>query len=244
MSTRSETPELSCPSKNTLSIKVKYVRERSPTEDNPLDGLFDYSQLGRILEETLPAYDPDKSIVDLENTLVGELKRQGIHNGKYKLSTKPTSETKTIERNEKIVRISGFVDDVAINHEHFLDNQKLSETGNSVENLDWVIKLTPSDQTASTKFETAFQNQEFQIEVATIIKYGLAQGDALELVNEAIKKIVQKRLDHVDASSNKIVFALKRRGVLKSAVVVIGETHMIGEQPSKPTDRLRKYHDF
>jgi len=229
---------------NTFSIKVKYLRERSPTANNPLDGLFDYSQVGKTLEETLPAFDTDKSIAELESTLISELKRQGIHQGKYKLSFKPTPGSQTVAPKENIFRITGFVGDVAINHGHFLDNQKLSETGNSVENLDWVIKLDCSNQEVSKKLAIAFHNPTFDREVATLIKEGLGRGDALELVNEAIKKLVQKRVDQLALSSKKIVFALKRRGALPSAVVVIGQTHLEDQQPPKQTDRVRKYHPF
>lgn len=222
---------------NMLTIKVLYERAGSPTADNPLNGLFDYTQLGLFLEESLRTFNPDSFVANLQITLLNELMRQGIYQGKFKLVSKPIAESNTSKENK--YQIGGSVENVKINHEHFQENQKLSETGNSVEPLDWAIKLVCAESTVMSNFTITLDNQQFKSEVEHIVRTGLARGDALELVIDAIKELVGTKMSFPEDVSNKVVVSLTRRDVLPSATVVIGEAHIVGQQREKAHDKYQ-----
>lgn len=259
---------------STLSIKVKYRRDQEPTIDNPLNGLLNYVPIAKSVNQYLPQFDPITSVKDLEGHLLEELKQQNIHSGKFKFTIKPKtdpekstiSDTSKLNEMSKVYRIRGSVNGVKIDHNHFLESQKSNKTGIHTENLSWVIKLKGENiKENSVQLKHAFDNAQFRDEVSKVVVNGLGlEKKALELVNNDIRNRVQEKIALLDIPVRKISLSLKRPKVLnelipnqvkKEAVVVIGETHLMGSQritesPPVPAQgeklhsRSSRYQDF
>ena len=153
-----------------------------------------------------------------------------------------------------LFRLEGTVSKVRINHGHFLDSQKNNETGNSTENLGWVIKLKGKQSTTNAEaLEKIFIDPALRESIDQIVHAGLSNGAPLELGNDAIKQLLQTHLDERMIGDCQAKFVLKRPGVIPNTLVVVGETvvllgnsvsqsdntnPLVGNKPS------RKYTDF
>ena len=245
-------------SSESLSFKIKYDRTQDPTPDNPLKGLFDYTGFARNVRERLSGMRGKLQSADcqaLEKSLHSEVRNQGIDQGKYKLFSKPGASNPR-EARPDVLRLEGRAGGVAINHGHFLEHQMNSATGVSTENLAWVVKLkVPSDHKKREAFESALNEEGLRQEINSLVRNGLEQGDALELVNDAIKGVLQEKLRTNNLPAVPARLALRRPELLPGAVVVVGENTVL--QPSsgvgveqidlaesKNPERVRKYRDF
>ncbi|MEY3201847.1 MAG: hypothetical protein RIR70_1397 [Pseudomonadota bacterium] len=239
-----------------ISFKIKYRRAEDPSPDNPLRGLFDYTQWGKILAAKIPGL---RAVTDtlsierdsLDHALLGELGKQQIREGKYKLYQKLANSATPLDHDW--LRVAGEADAVQINHGHFAEYQKHSETGRSCEKLGWVIKLALGDADRE-KMTSVLNNKAFQDAVNEEIRRGLGEGRALELVNDAIKAKVTVILEEAGIAGCKAQFKLKRGELIPGARVVVGETTTLGNvspdtpEPAMPPagqlSRERKYCDF
>ncbi len=246
-------------SAETLSFKIKYERSQDPTPDNPLKGLFDYTGVAKSVRD----HPSDRHALD--STLRDELSRQDILRGKYKFFNKPSEASSlsasaregTPPRNRAdALRLEGRMDDVEINHGHFLDHQKNSETGISNERLRWIVKLkVPPGNGQREAFERALRGPEVLQAIEGNVRAGLQRGDALELVNDANKRLLEHMLQVNQLPGVEVRLALQRPGLLPDTVVVVGENAALQPSPGaevaaaavkadKDPDRPRRYRDF
>lgn len=227
-----------------LSFKVAYGRNGTPSKSNPLDGLLNYTPFSDVTQ-TLATATFQSGVAEaraaarlqLTERLTHELPEQNIKHGKFKLQFKPAQEkadhpaANVMTTGEKArVRISGNVDDVAINHGHFKACQEVGVEGNTVEPLAWIVKLDHAAGPATARILEAYDTPDFRGAVENILRDTLARGDALELAIDAIGdrvRQVQKRLDLPVAKTR---LSLRRPALLDHAVVVIGAT-IPGETP-------------
>jgi hypothetical protein len=225
------------------SVKVKYDRDASPTVDNPLNGLLDYTQVGKGMSADLVSGVNMVSFkANTRTRLLEDLKRQNIRNGKFKQIFKPVTEVSAkpdfqlqAADDTTTCRIRGITDDVLIKHGHFLDHQKNSPTGNSTEPLNWVVKL---DSKTDQKFFAALKElntPSFRAKVDERVRGRLEKGDAIEFVNDDVKSLINQLLATHKVGNYKGKFTVRRAGSLKDATVVIGE-HCTFENNLQQTD--------
>lgn len=217
-----------------LSVKIKYHRTESPTADNPLNGLFNYTPF----TDKLPTLLSSKVLFSLHDfsekakePLLGALKDQNIRHGKYKIQKKSLRSLQEVAAFKKIrdgdvilYRVEGAAANVLINHGHFLESQKNSQTGISTENLGWVIKLKGHVSTKNIDVAAEiFDDSKFLAGVNQCVYDGLKQGVALELVNDKIKELLQTQMKERGIGACEAKFALKRSGLIANTQIVIGE---------------------
>ena len=121
-------------------------------------------------------------------------------------------------------RLQGEINDTEINHGHFREGQKNNVTGNSVENLQWVIKLESEEQPAFVQAMQTLDTSRIRDSIDARARAGLREGYALEIINDAIKQVVEQTLTTHALVGVRTKIALKRSGVLDGARVVIGES--------------------
>ena len=252
-----------------LSMKVKYMRHGVPTPENVLNGFFDYTQIAKTVatlsgdtDARLQHDNRNAARVALTEKLASERSRQNLCEGKFKVmfNNTPPRETGALPSSpapDTSVRLEGNIEQAAINHGHFQEHQKANATGNSVEALKWIIKLDTPNGQDRTKVMACFDHPEFRKQVEQIALQGLARGDALELVIDAVSDLVRDTLVRQKLSVARGRFSLQRPGLLQQATVVIGKTQQFfgssndvdTRTDNLPVSRradqpLRKYRDF
>ncbi|MES2830536.1 MAG: hypothetical protein V4695_00920 [Pseudomonadota bacterium] len=225
------------------SLKLKYERAQSPTPENSLNGLFDYTTIAKsLLSEPVQNRTSIGSFnAKARAVLQEELTRQNIGPAKFKQVFKQMPEQLltgsqraafTMQTTpEKIaVRMQGTIDQAEINHEHFLANQKNNETGNSVERLYWVIKLEGNNDPQFIDAMKMLDTDSIRSRIDSHARVGLKKGHALELINDAVKILISQTMTENSISDYRGKFSLKRPGVLDGALVVIGESAQFGKR--------------